>query len=301
MNWRINIFIFILTLMSCKKGVSPAMAIAEDNYLIEVEDLKSLMNQPNIKILDFRKKEAYNKGHITGAMQIWRNHIVNDSFAYGGMMASTTQIETLFRKLGIHTNDTIIVYDDEGLCEASRLWWILQNYNFKQIKLLHGGIEAWKANGGQVTKAVVEAKETEFKLNSNSSMAYYVSKDEVLNALDTKTIIIDTRTIDEFSGANKKNGAAKAGRIPNSIHIDWTESINYHGDKRLKPVQDLEKIFKRLNINKNDSIILYCHSGVRSAHTTFVLTQVLDYKNVKNYDGSWTEWSHFEDLPFEIN
>ena len=102
-----------------------------------------------------------------------------------------------------------------------------------------------------------------------------------------------------FLVKDKKKGAAKGGRIPKSVHIDWAEAFNYSGDKRIKPVEELKIIYNKLNIKKNDPIIVYCHSGVRSAHTTFVLTQLLGYKNVKNYDGSWTEWSYFNDLPFK--
>ena len=118
-------------------------------------------------------------------------------------------------------------------------------------------------------------------------------------ALQTNTLILDTRTIDEFTGERQKRGAMKGGRIPNSIHIDWSDAINYEGDKKLKRIIDLETIYNQLKTDKNNPVIVYCHSGVRSAHTTFVLTQLLGYKNVKNYDGSWIEWSYFDDLPFK--
>jgi thiosulfate/3-mercaptopyruvate sulfurtransferase len=205
----------------------------------------------------------------------------------------------LFGNLGIKTDDTIIVYDDNGLCEASRLWWILQNYDFKNIKMLHGGISAWKLNNGKVTTDLPEVNPSVFRLTENPSMKYYVSKEELREALSKDVLILDTRTEDEFSGQRQKKGAFKSGRLPNSIHIDWAEAVNYNGDMRIKPLQELENIYKKLNIKKDDPIIVYCHSGVRSAHTTFVLTQLLGYKNVKNYDGSWTERSYFNDLPFE--
>jgi len=216
-------------------------------------------------------------------------------------MASKTQIESLFGQLGIATDDTIIVYDDNGLCEASRLWWILQNYDFKNIKLLHGGISEWKSNNGQVTTQIPKVNTAVFKLTKHPKMQYYVSKEQVSDALNSNVVILDTRTSEEFSGKRQKKGATKAGRIPNSIHIDWAETINYNGNKHLKSLKELEIIYSKLNIKKNDSIIVYCHSGVRSAHTTFVLTQLLGYKHVKNYDGSWTEWSYFNDLPINGN
>jgi len=214
-------------------------------------------------------------------------------------MASKTQIETLFGKLGIKTEDTIVVYDDNGLCEASRLWWILQNYDFKNIKLLQGGVSEWKLNNGLVTTEATVMNAAIFKLAKHPKMQYYVSKEDVIKALKNNTVVIDTRSEDEFYGKRQKKGATKGGRLPKSIHVDWAETINYGGNMRFKSLKELENIYSKLNIKKNDSIILYCHSGVRSAHTTFVLTQLLGYKNVKNYDGSWIEWSYFNDLPIE--
>jgi len=299
MNWRINIILVVLIFSACKHDKANDLAKVETTYLIEANELKVIAQQPNIKIIDFRKKEIYENEHIVGALNMWRTDIEDESYPYTGIMASKTQIETLFGKLGIKTEDTIIVYDDNGLCEASRLWWILQNYDFKNIKLLHGGISEWKSNNGLLTTKIPKVNEVVFKLTKHPKMQYYVSKEQVSDALNSNVIILDTRTSDEFSGKRQKKGAAKGGRIPKSIHIDWAEAINHSGDMRIKPIHDLEIIYSQLNIKKNDSIIVYCHSGVRSAHTTFVLTQLLGYKHVKNYDGSWTEWSYFNDLPIE--
>ena len=299
MNWRINIILLLLIISACKNDKTNILSELETTYLIEANELKVIAQQPNIKIIDFRKKEIYEKEHVVGALNVWRTDIEDASYPYTGIMASTTQIETLFGKLGIKTEDTIIVYDDNGLCEASRLWWILKNYDYKNIKLLQGGIAEWKANNGHVTTLKPKVDKAVFKLNKHPKMSYYASKEQVIKALNNKVVILDTRTIDEFSGKQQKKGAFKAGRIPNSIHIDWAEAININGDKRIKSSEDLEVIYSKLKAKKNDSIILYCHSGVRSAHTTFVLTQLLGYKNVKNYDGSWTEWSYFNDLPIE--
>ena len=297
MNWRISILFIVVIIASCKTDKGPDKAIAEASYLIEAEQLKAIINEPNIKIIDFRKNALYKNEHIAGASNIWRTDIEDPSFNYSGMMAPKAQIEQLFGKLGIKTNDTLIIYDDNGLCDASRLWWILQNYDFTNVKLLHGGLRSWKAINGEISNETPRVNETVFKLNKNSKMRYYVSKEQLLEALNSNVVILDTRTTDEFSGKRQKKGASKGGRIPNSIHIDWAEAVNYNGDKRFKTLKELEIIYNTLKIKRNDPIILYCHSGVRSAHTTFVLTQLLGYKNVKNYDGSWTEWSHFNDLP----
>ncbi len=301
MNWKISIIGLILIVAACKQNKPEELTAVSSKYLIEADEFIGLAKQANTKILDFRKKEVYAKEHIKGALNIWRTDIENSTFAYNGMMASPAQIETLFSNLGIKTDDVLVIYDDNGLCDASRLWWVLQNYNFTNAKLLNGGLDAWKGIGGELTKEISVVQKGEFKLTDKPTMNYYVSKEEVTEAVKNNTVILDTRTADEYAGNVKKEGAAKAGRIPNSVHIDWAEAINYGGDERFKSIEELEKIYSKLNVAKEDPIIMYCHSGVRSAHTSFVLTQLLGYENVKNYDGSWTEWSYFDDLPFETD
>ncbi|MFT7545678.1 MAG: thiosulfate/3-mercaptopyruvate sulfurtransferase [Gammaproteobacteria bacterium] len=286
-------------LMGCGSEKVSDILKVETSYLIEATELKEMITRPNIKLLDFRKPKDYIKGHIVNAVNIWRSDIDDDSYNYKGMMSKKGQIETLFGNLGIGSNDTIVVYDDNGLCNAARLWWILQNYDFNQVKLLHGGMPAWQLIGGEVTNIVPGFAKTDFYLPQNPSMKYHFSKDDMQSILQTGAIILDTRTADEFSGKRQKKGASKGGRIPGGIHIDWAEAIDFNGDKRIKSEEDLLSIYGTLTSDKNEMIIIYCHTGVRSAHTTFVLTQLMGYDNVKNYDGSWTEWSHFEDHPYE--
>lgn len=298
MNWKISTLVGLLCVLSCKQ-LQPQKTIATKSYVIEASALKANYNKKGIKLLDLSKKNVYQNEHIEGAQHIERKDITDSTYAYTGIMASKTQIETLFSTLGISAQDTIVLYDDIGLCEAARLWWILQNYSFENVQLLHGGLEAWKEIDGPVTSTIPTPMYTEFKFPTHASMKYYISKAEVVQALDDAVVLLDTRTRDEFLGHTQKKGATKAGRLPHSVNIDWAEAINYNTDKTFKPKATLEPIYNTLNCKKNDLIIVYCHSGVRSAHTTFVLTQLLGYTNVKNYDGSWTEWSYDSTLPYE--
>ena len=303
MKLQISVIFFVLAFASCqdntKKTIAATINSPEINYLIEVADFSKIAKEPNITILDFRKSESYQKEHLEGAINIWRTDLENPSFPYGGMMAPAAQIEKLFSRLGIKNGNTLVIYDDNGLCDSARLWWVLQNYDYTNVKLLHGGIEAWKAHKGSVTKDTIAVLKSDFKLPKNPSMKYTLSKEEMLAAIDQKTIILDTRSVDEYSGKRHKKGAFKGGRIPKSKFVDWANAIDYHGGKKIKPLKELESIYTKHLPSVNDTIFVYCHSGVRSAHTTFVLTQLLQYKNVKNYDGSWIEWSSMNEYPFE--
>ncbi|MFY0631588.1 MAG: sulfurtransferase [Flavobacteriaceae bacterium] len=301
MKLKINfsLFFVLLFLLSCQKEETTSTVKEPIDYLIEVNELLSTEINSAVKIIDFRKPTLYNKEHIPNALNIWRSDIESSAYPYGGMMAKKETIEQLFSKLGIQNSDKLIVYDDNGMCDAARLWWVLQNYDFTNIRMLNGGLSEWKKNGGKTTTGKPQIHASNFKLPKNSSMKYLISKENVLQSLSKDRTILDTRTANEYSGKRQKKGAKKGGRIPVSKWIDWSQAINYHEDKKLKSKSELDSIYSAMISSKDDSVIVYCHSGVRSAHTTFVLTQLLGYKNVKNYDGSWTEWSHFNDYPFE--
>ncbi|QNL21604.1 sulfurtransferase [Hyphobacterium sp. CCMP332] len=301
MYWRISLVLLIFVGFACKKESkvlteNSGTKLSEYNsqYLIEVDELLLSIKNSNLKIVDMRKADEFKKHHIPGALNIQRYELENDSFPFEGMMANSQQIEKLFRKIGIKNSDTIIIYDDNGLCEASRLWWVLQYYNFNQVKLLHGGINEWKAKGGQLTEENKNVEKSEFALPRKLNKKYFASYAEIKVAISKKSIILDTRSAIEYSGEKHKKGAYKAGRIPNSLNLNWAETINFSGNKKFKSRDSLEHIFKKLNLDKEEQIIVYCHSGVRSSHTTFVLSQLLGYNNVKNYDGSWIEWSYFD-------
>ena len=151
MTWKISLVVLILAFTACKEEkivkidvIEQAKKNTETNYLIEVDELLKIVKEPNIKILDFRKSEVYKKEHIEGALNIWRTDLEDASYPYKGMMARKEQMETLLGRLGVTKNDTIIIYDDNGLCDSSRLWWILQNYDFTNVRLFHGELQLGK-------------------------------------------------------------------------------------------------------------------------------------------------------------
>lgn len=312
MNWKISLFLSVFIIVaSCKEVKEDApVSLDEDtsdlsytyantDHLIEAPQLEKIIGTPNIKLVHFGKEKQYQEGHIPGAITIWRTDIQDASYPYKGMMCSKEQLEQLFSDRGISNKDTLIIYDHVASCDAARLWWILDNYGFEQVQILNGGAAAWKAIQGEFTTHIEPIQKSNFKLPKLAPMGTYVAKEDLLKALQSEIppVILDARTTDEYTGARIKKGANYGGRIPNSILMDWADCMNYKGDKKFKDYQELTKIFETRIPRKDQAVFAYCHSGVRSALSTFVLTELLGYKNVRNYDGSWTEWTHFKDYP----
>lgn len=299
MRWKISLAAIILTVSSCTGPQSNETAEKELEYanpwsLIEPEELNA--QHENTVLIDVRKPAEFLEGHIAGAVNVWRDQITDTSYAYGGMMASKDQMENLLSELGVASSDTIILYDAKADVDAARLWWILKFYGHDHTRLLNGGLKAWQGIGGELVSSSTENETSDFKFSGQEQASIHASINEVEKASNEgSAIILDTRSTDEYSGEKLKNGAAWPGRIPSAINLDWSISVDYSGDHRFLDADTLKALYSILD--SNSAVITYCHSGVRSAHTLFVLTELLGIKNVWNYDGSWTEWSHLKPAP----
>lgn len=310
MYWKSSILIFLMLLTSCREKEaapvveSPSVAMAEGYYnplaLAEPSDLMKMSGKEHVKVIDFRKREDFDKGHIPGAIPMWRTDIEDRDAPVRGLIASREAMESLLSGLGISSEDTLVIYDDRGCVDAARLWWVLQVYGFDKSRLLNGGLQHWENQNGPVDSKYTALPPQPFRFEGPGKPSLRIEKDRVLARLDDpEWTLIDTRSADEYSGKRQKEGAQAAGRIPGSINIDWAEAVHYHKDMTFRSVEDLRKKYRRLPKDPGQPIIAYCHSGVRSAHTSFVLTQLLGYDQVHNYDGSWLEWSTFAGAPIE--
>lgn len=293
-------------LISCKEnnnipsneeGLLSSHLVSYDSPLLRSID-------PAIAIIDFRNPEAYDKGHLPRAINLYRNDFQDTTLPYIGMRINKFMVAERLGKAGVTEKNTLIVYDDKGSSDASRFWWLLNLYNFEQVYLLDGGIGHWQKMGGTISKSKPVIKPAVFRLPDQPDKPLLITKENLLKFIKSdvsKAFLVDARSAEEYEGQYLKEGAKKAGRISKSINIDWAEAVDYGNTYTFKPLAELEKIYGRIGASTEDTIIVYCHTGVRSSHTTFVLTQLLNYKNVLNYDGSWVEWSYDDDLPFETD
>lgn len=276
---------------SLAQSASPSIITA--NELVE--------NFQDYVVIDISKEEKFYKNAIAGALHVTRSDISNTGDTYNGLIASPEKIETLLTVLGVRAKDRIIVYDHKGGSDAGRLWWVLTHYGHENVQLLNGGLKAWGDRNNLVDSINTIQSFVEYKFSGHQkSSIRMVELTEMKAALnDTNILLIDARTKDEFEGVYQKDGAFKAGRIPTSIHIDWAANINYHGDQLLYSKTELIELYASKGITKDKEIIVYCHSGVRSAFSAFVLTEILEFSHVGNYDGSWIEWSYHSELPID--
>jgi len=286
MIWRTRLFLILTCLVfSCKREkakdilkTAASEVIQNSTDVIEVDDFLAISQNENIKIIDFRKEEKYLKSHIPNALNLWRTDIEDKTYPYKGMSAKKETMEKLIQSLGIAEDDIVIIYDDMGLVDAARLWWVLKSYNFKTIKLLNGGWQAWNEIGGQTNTDIPDVKPSNFQFSKDVTKDMFVDMTDVskIVADDAKDIVLmDTRTTEEFSGKRLKKGASRSGRIPQSQHIDWMSAIDETNAHKFKSVEELEKIYAPHISTKDTPVIAYCHTGVRSALRWFMVRMEL--------------------------
>ncbi|WP_420319017.1 sulfurtransferase [Ekhidna sp.] len=298
MNWiKFSISVsLLLCLISCtekdQQTSDNKIEESQSKYLIEAEDLLSIIDQDSIVLLDLQRPEDFQKGHLPYAINIWRSELNNASFKYDGMLPEKDFLENILGKKGITDDSHLVLYDNRGSCEATRLWWVLKQYGYDRMAILNGGTQAWQQLDS-LTKIVTKRTPGDFRFpegttTQTSDNILMEKLSELIN--QESLLVLDTRSKDEYEGLSLKKGALWAGKIPGSIHIDWMEAVD-QSNYRFKEISELQNIYKEV-LNNERLAITYCHSGVRSTHTFFVLTELLGRENVKNYDGSWVEWTH---------
>ncbi len=295
---------FLTSQFSCqnKRKHSPKKEFNIDStnkkspYLIDASSID--LNSPHLKLIDVRKKKAFEKGHLSKALQLWRPDICRIGFDYSGMRLSKDSLAMLLQQLGVQQQDSLVLYDAKGNPDAARLWWLLQLYGCKQAFLLDKGLHAfdqiqWETGPPQT----LPLGNFEFKHKNDTSLL--ATQKQVKQALyDSSTFLLDCRTKAEYEGSLLKKGAFRAGHIPGALHIDYSEAIAYENQYAFRDSNELALRFAE--VPKKCKIIVYCQSGVRSALITFVLRELLHYPVVSNYDGSWIEWSYDKYLPIHF-
>lgn len=278
---------------------------ANQDRIMSALDAKDLIDaNDNLIVIDIRKSPEYMLGHIPMAQNIWRpDYSASEGeYEYGGMRSDTEKLVELMGSLGANRDTMILLYDAKGDYDGARLMWQLEMINHENMALIDGGLHGWKAAGLDTVTESTDVTATTYEFDGELNTAKLATLEDIKVAInDPNVIIIDTRSIGESTGEDLKKGAFRKGRIPTSVWIEYKNNINTGdgADMTFKTVEELTAMYEAKGITPDKTVITYCQSGVRSAHTTFVLSHLLGFENVLNYDGSWIEYSYNEDLELE--
>lgn len=272
---------------------SRIMNYANPELLWTVENLGRNLRDPQLVLVDLRPPEAYSNGHIPGARSF-------DIF--GISLIDTRQqaldgflwiIEHLIQAKGVNSDSNVVIYDDVAGMRSARLFWFLEFFGHNEVHVLNGGFNAWTAAGMPVTHEASVPKPGNFKMKPRRELL--ATAEDVLGRLGSPdAVLVDTRSDDEYTG--KVVRAARGGRIPGAIHLEWSENLDPNGF--FKSADELKAMYDAHNIPPNKEAIPYCQGGYRAAHTYLAL-RLIGYSRVRNYLGSWGEWGNRVDLPIE--
>lgn len=249
--------------------------------LITVDELTKSLKDANLVIISAGTDADYSKVHITGAINIPYTSFDKPG-KIEGLLVSDNEMAKILSDKGVNENKLIVVYDEFDGRFAGRMYFLLKYLGAKNVKLLDGGMEAWKKGRKPVTRNPTIMNKANFIPTANKKLL--ATYEEVANAAKANVVLIDTRAPGEYSG--KENGSK--GHLPGAINIEYKELLDVTG--ALKPKADIEKIYASKGVTKNKEVILYCNSGVRTGLHYLVLYTILGYQNVKVYDGGYNEW-----------
>jgi thiosulfate/3-mercaptopyruvate sulfurtransferase len=264
------------------------VSLNAEDLRLQIEELSK--NISNYKIIDVRSKAVYQQGHIENALN-FPVSLTYDNQSSNGKLTEPNKMQEILRKLGLNVNDKIAIYDDGTFFDSARLFWSLEVYGFKSVKLLNSGFEEWDNMDLPISEETPEIKESSYIASvDNKKLATKFS-----TQIATKSpfmIVMDARNYNAYIG--EESNAKRFGHIPEAISRPATHNISSSNNfSKLKDIKELEELYK--DVDKSKKIISYCDIGRVSSSNYFALRQ-LGY-DVANYDASWKEWGNDSELP----
>jgi thiosulfate/3-mercaptopyruvate sulfurtransferase len=277
------------------------MADYANDVLVEPEWLEQHLDDDSIRIVEVDENPAlYQESHIPGAIGFdWREDL-QDQLRRDFL--GPEDFGRLFGDHGVSNDHLIILYGDRNNWFAAYTYWYLKYYGHDTVRLLNGPRERWINEGRPTTSEVPHHPPATFTAQPGDD-TIRAKRDEVLAALDDSHRLVDVRSPQEFSGelvaapGYEDEGAQRGGHIPGALSVPWAQAVRENGT--FKSADELRELYTNKGVLTGDPIISYCRIGERSAHTWFVLHELLGEQDVKNYDGSWTEWGNLVGVPIE--
>ena len=274
---------------------------AQPEYLVETDWVAERINDPAVRLVESDEDYLlYETGHIPGAVKVdWfttLQHPIRRDFL------TREEFETMCSQLGISNDTTVVFYGDKNNWFACYAFWLFELFGHEKRKVMNGGRAKWTAEGRPMSREVPEYPKTTYHA-CEPDLSVRAFRDEVMKHVYEKLPLVDVRSPQEFTGEllhmpnYPQEGAQRGGHIPGALNIPWSKAVQEDGT--FKTPEELRQLYETQGLKPDDDIIAYCRIGERSSHTWFVLKYLLGYQNVKNYDGSWTEWGNLVGAPIE--
>jgi thiosulfate/3-mercaptopyruvate sulfurtransferase len=279
-----------------------AKTYAHPEYLVDTQWVAEHLDDPNVRVVESNEDTLlYETGHIPGAVKVdWfstlQNPLRRDFLSKG-------EFAKLCSELGIAKDTTVVFYGDKSNWFATYALWLFRYYGHQNLKIMNGGRAKWQQEKRPLTKERPTYPQTSYQANEpDATIRAY--REDVFKQVEDSAPLVDVRSPKEYSGElihmpnYPQEGATRGGHIPGAVNIPWSTAVN-EADSTFKSREELEKIYQEKGITPDKEIVAYCRIGERSSHTWFVLTYLLGYSGVRNYDGSWTEWGNLVNAPIE--
>jgi thiosulfate/3-mercaptopyruvate sulfurtransferase len=274
--------------------------MSREDVLVSADWAEQNLSTPGVVFVEVDEDtSAYDGGHIAGAVKLdWKSDLqdqVRRDFI------SKEQFEKLLGERGIGDDDTVVLYGGNNNWFAAYAYWYFKLYGHPNAKLLDGGRKKWELDGRELSKETVERAPTTYTA-ADQDTSIRAFRDETIAAIGRQNLV-DVRSPDEFAGRLlapahlPQEQAQRAGHIPTAINIPWSKAANEDGT--FKADDELRALYAAAGLDDGKDTIAYCRIGERSSHTWFALHELLGHQNVKNYDGSWTEYGSLVGVPIE--
>jgi thiosulfate/3-mercaptopyruvate sulfurtransferase len=278
---------------------------AHPEVLVETQWVADHLNDPNVRIVESDEDLLlYDTGHIPGAVKIDWVQDLNDPVIRDYL--DSERFAALMRAKGISNDTTVVLYGDKHNWWATYAFWVFKLFGHRDVRIMNGGRAKWIAEGRPLTREVPSYPPGNYVAPPRDDSQIRAFRDQVLDFVrQRKGVLVDVRSPQEYTGERThmpdypQEGTLRGGHIPTAVNIPWARAVNE--DSTFKSADELRELYAAQGVTPDKEVIAYCRIGERSSHTWFVLTYLLGYPKVRNYDGSWTEWGNSVGLPIEKN
>jgi thiosulfate/3-mercaptopyruvate sulfurtransferase len=293
LSFKLLFFLPLIALFASCSQTATETVVTPESLLVSASEVQTLKSSENYIIIDMRA-EGFDEEHIPGA--VWFGGapaLVDTTHEVSDFLIDSATFQDIMRSVGVNKNSKILIYDDGNSLGSARLFFALELNGHPYVRILNGGLQAWKAEGFETSTEAFIPTTGNFVALMNDERICDVSY--VVRAVnDENVIILDARSPEEFSGENVR--AERGGHIPNAVNLEWRNFVEAEGIPFFRSSEEIEALLAEKGITRDKEIVTHCQTNVRGAHAYFTLRK-MGFDQVRTYEGSWAEWGNRQDTP----